>query len=156
LGNDDTLDYVDMEIVQALQQDGRQSFREVARQLGMTEATVRARVRRMQDADKICFRALVNPRAVSMNCIAYVGVTVKDDMLSDVTSALAVIDAFIYVAVSLGRFNVVCMAFCPSREDLSDILIQKVSSLPGVIRTETMEVLEVFRIDNHYRGQSDA
>lgn len=151
MSHDDTLDTLDMEIAQALEQDGRESFREVARQLGIAEGTVRARVRKMQDAGKLCFQALLNPRAVGLNCIAYVGIAVKDEMLTDVTGALASIDAFVYVTVNLGRFNVVCMAFCPSREELGEILTQKVMVLPGVIRTETMEVLQIFRMDNHFR-----
>jgi Lrp/AsnC family transcriptional regulator for asnA, asnC and gidA len=151
LSQDDVLDALDMQIAQALEQDGRESFREVARQLGIAEGTVRTRVRKMQDAGRLGFQALLNPRAVGLNCIAYVGIAVKDDMLSDVTDALASIDAFIYVTVNLGRFNVVCMAFCPSREELGEILTQKVMALPGVIRTETMEVLEIFRMDNHLK-----
>ena len=43
--SDDSLDHVDREILRQLQTDGRRPFREIARELGVSEATVRARVR---------------------------------------------------------------------------------------------------------------
>ena len=140
------LDELDMLIVKELQVDGRESFREIARRLGIAEGTVRARVRRMQDGGRLQIQTMVDPRAVGLNCYAYVGIKVKESKVSEVTSALATIEEFVYVTVTLGRFNVLCIAFAQSREALAEILTQKVMTFPGVTRVETMEILQMFKM----------
>jgi DNA-binding Lrp family transcriptional regulator len=145
--NDNTvLDELDALIVGELQLDGRESFREIARRLDIAEGTVRARVRRLQEGGRLQIQTMVDPRAVGLNCYAYVGIKVRESKVSEVTSALASIEEFIYVTVTLGRFNVVCIAFAESREALAELLNQKVMTFPGVTRIETMEVLNMFKM----------
>ena len=144
------LDALDWAIVKELQKDGRESFRAIARRLSVSEGAVRSRIRRLKESGQFRFQTLVSPRAAGLNCIAYVDLNVKEAALSDVTSALAAIDEFMYVAITLGRFNVNCLVFANSREDLAAILTEKVMNLPGVVRTETMEVLDIFKFEYTY------
>ena len=55
------LDALDSDIVRELQEDGRRPFREVARNLSVPEATVRTRVKRLQDQGILQILAFTNP-----------------------------------------------------------------------------------------------
>lgn len=54
----DSLDHLDRAILHQLEEDGRRAFREIARVVGTSEATVRARVKRMQDLEILRIVAL--------------------------------------------------------------------------------------------------
>jgi len=146
----ESLDEIDLAIFREFRHDGRESFREVARQLGVSEGTVRGRTRRLQDLGIFRFQSVMNPSAVGLNCIAYVGLTVRTTNISLVVENLLNIEEFAYVSVALGRFNVVCMVFAETREALGELLIHKVHTIAGVIRAETMEVLKIFKFEQGF------
>src|SRR3954447_25526083 len=55
------LDDLDRSIITELQNDGRRSFREIARSIGVSEATVRTRVRRLDEAGALRIVAFADP-----------------------------------------------------------------------------------------------
>ena len=62
------LDDVDLEILRELQQDARISFKAVAQKVGVSEATVFVRVRKLQERHIIkSFSAIVNPKSLGKN-----------------------------------------------------------------------------------------
>ena len=54
-------DDTDRAILRALQEDGRRSFRAIARGVGVSEGTVRTRVRRIEEAGALRILAFVDP-----------------------------------------------------------------------------------------------
>jgi Lrp/AsnC family transcriptional regulator, regulator for asnA, asnC and gidA len=56
-----TMDALDFGIVRELQDDGRRAFREIARNLSVPEATVRTRVKRLQDQGVLQILAFTDP-----------------------------------------------------------------------------------------------
>jgi Lrp/AsnC family transcriptional regulator for asnA, asnC and gidA len=55
------VDDLDRQIIEALQENGRESFRRVASRLGVSEATVRSRYARLKNAGVIQVVAVTNP-----------------------------------------------------------------------------------------------
>jgi Lrp/AsnC family transcriptional regulator for asnA, asnC and gidA len=58
------LDQIDQQIIAALAKDGRMSFREIARQLDVSEGTVRVRMGRLQDENLIRVTLVGSPLAL--------------------------------------------------------------------------------------------
>lgn len=135
------LDTLDVEIVRALQQDARSSNRSVALNLGVSEGTVRQRIRRMQDARLIRIRAVSDVGAFSLTASASVGVFVRDGRVDDVGRALAAIDGVAAVIRTVGEYDYLIVALAPTRAGLFDIVLGSVQSIPGVRATETFEVV---------------
>ena len=71
------LDSTDAAIVARLSQDARLSNREIAEELGVTEGTVRARVKRMEEEKQIRITAVTNIDRFRDAALAYIWVEVE-------------------------------------------------------------------------------
>ena len=72
-----TLDEVDRQILERLSGDARTSNRQIATELGVTEGTVRARIKRMEEQKQIRITAVTNIDRYQDAAIAYVWVEVE-------------------------------------------------------------------------------
>jgi Lrp/AsnC family transcriptional regulator for asnA, asnC and gidA len=68
------LDLIDRKIIESLQADGRTAFTALARETGVSEAAVRARVRRLMENGVIEVVAVTNPLMVGFDVMAMVGI----------------------------------------------------------------------------------
>src|SRR6266536_2253889 len=68
------IDALDQRIIEALQENGRESFRRIATQLGVSEATIRARYARLCADDILQVVAVTNPLGLGFEATAMVGV----------------------------------------------------------------------------------
>lgn len=62
------LDDVDEAILRELQVDGRRAYREIARTVGVSEGTVRTRVKRLREAGLLRILAFVDPSGSAAPC----------------------------------------------------------------------------------------
>ena len=136
-------DDLDRQIIVILQGDGRTSNREIARRLDVSEGTVRARIRRLHDERIIRITAVSDVGGIGS--FAWVGLQVAGGVARRVAAALGVMPEFGFVAVTLGRYDVVALAIVESRERLHALLLDQVVNVPGVRRTETAEGVDVVR-----------
>jgi len=67
------LDETDRTIVACLQYDGRMPFTKIATELGLSEGTVRRRVKRMMDAGMLQIVGIVEPQYLDWQSAAMVG-----------------------------------------------------------------------------------
>lgn len=76
------LDALDRKILAELQMDGRMSFAELGRRIGLSTPAAAERVRRLEDARVIeRYIAVVNPAKVGLPVRAFVKITVGGDRL---------------------------------------------------------------------------
>ena len=131
------LDELDQKIVDALAIDARTSNRKIAAELGVTEGTVRGRIKRMEDEGQIRITAETNIDHLRNPTLAYIWVEVDSAMeVKDVAQALADTPQIGFVAVTLGRFDILAITLVQNNGQLADFLNTKVSVIPGVRRTE--------------------
>ena len=131
------LDELDQKIVDALAIDARTSNRKIAAELGVTEGTVRGRIKRMEDEGQIRITAVTNIDHLRNPTLAYIWVEVDSAMeVNDVAQALADTPQIGFVAVTLGRFDILAITLVQNNGQLADFLNTKVSAIPGVRRTE--------------------
>jgi Lrp/AsnC family leucine-responsive transcriptional regulator len=83
------LDDVGWQIVEHLQRDGRMSFAELGRRVGLTLPAVAERVRKMQDAGVITgFRAEINPARIGLPIAAFIRISVVGDVFARIAKAV--------------------------------------------------------------------
>ncbi len=135
------LDHVDRGIIEALQRNGRESFRRIAATLDVSEATVRARYGRLCDQGILQVTGVTNPLGLGFESSAMVGIRTAGapELVAD---ELVRWDEADYVVVTAGRFDLLVEVVCPDRRGLLDVM-NRIRSLPGVVSTESFLYLEL-------------
>src|SRR5579862_9198643 len=136
------VDDLDRRIIEALQSNGRESFRGIAARVGVSEATVRARYGRLTDEGILQVVGVTNPLGLGFEQ-ALVGVKTSGSPQS-VADALASWPEVDYVVITAGQFDVVVEVVASDRRHLLD-LTNQIRSLPGVLSTETFVYLEMWK-----------
>ncbi|MDP6057232.1 MAG: Lrp/AsnC family transcriptional regulator [Pirellulaceae bacterium] len=131
------MDQLDVRIITHLQEDGTATNAGIARQVGVSEETVRRRLKRLM-ADKF-IKVVAVPDAVRMGYQSQViiGLQVDADKVDAVADELATMDEVTWVSVTTGSFDIFAWATLKSSEALSDFLRKRVGLIVGVRKMET-------------------
>jgi len=134
---------VDKGIIEALQKNGRESFRGIATHLGVSEATIRARYARLCDDDILQVTGVTNPLGLGFDAQAMVGIRTAGPP-EPCADEIAKWDEAGYVVVTAGQFDLLVELVCTDRRHLLD-LTNRIRSLDGVASTETFLYLELWK-----------
>ncbi len=137
------MDEMDRKIVGILQEDGRASNASIARRLGVSEGTIRRRLKQLIDEKAIQVTALPDPRKLGFNTEAIVGLQVDASKIENVASELAEAQEVLSVAVTTGAFDLFAWVALPSPEELQTFLLGKLGVIDGVRRSETFVTMSV-------------
>ncbi|MFT2751906.1 Lrp/AsnC family transcriptional regulator [Clavibacter sp. Sh2088] len=146
------VDAISRSIVEQLREDGRRSYAEIGKAVGLSEAAVRQRVQKLTDAGVIRIVALTDPQQLGLTRQAMIGVTVSGDVRV-VADALAAIPAVDYVVMTAGTFDLLAEVVCEDDEELVELLNARIRALEGVVSTETFVYLKVHTQDGHGRSR---
>ena len=131
------MDELDRKIIALLQLDGRASNAKIAREVGVSEGTVRRRLRRLIQDDVVNVIAVPNLEKLGYGTTALIGLQTGPGRSDSVAEEIAKMEEAHYVAVTTGTYDVFVWAGLESAEGLGDFLRTKVGKLEGVQRTET-------------------
>jgi Lrp/AsnC family transcriptional regulator, regulator for asnA, asnC and gidA len=138
----DTLDY---QIVRELQEDGRRAFREIARNVNVPEATVRTRVKRLQDLGILQILAFTNPSKLGQAKLALLFVEVDPQDHDRTVDNLGRWSEVSYLSTTLGGADLCVQVLCRDDEGLF-ALQQRIRALPGVREVRMMHEVKVHKI----------
>jgi Lrp/AsnC family transcriptional regulator for asnA, asnC and gidA len=137
------LDEIDKQIVEALQESGRASFRRVAADIGVSEATVRARYTRLAAANVVQVLAITNPLQLGFDAMAMVGVNAAGPP-EPVADEIAEWPEASYVVITAGRYDVLVELVCADRRQLLE-LTNRMRAVDGVASTESFLYLQLHK-----------
>lgn len=139
------LDETDRKILSTLQKDARISFKKIAEETGVSEATVFVRVKKMQERGIIkSFMAVVDPRTVGKSLTAIVLVKAQPKGLTGLLDALRKLDDIYEVYDVTGQYYSILKIRTSGTEQLSKI-IDEIGQIEGVAGTETVIVLRTVK-----------
>jgi Lrp/AsnC family transcriptional regulator for asnA, asnC and gidA len=138
------LDEVSKAIIEQLQADGRRSYAEIGKAVGLSEAAVRQRVQKLTESGVMQIVAVTDPMQLGFYRQAMIGVRVTGDT-RDVADRLASIPAVDYVVLTAGSFDILAEVVCENDDDLIALLNHEIRSLPGVLSTETFVYLKLHK-----------
>ena len=141
------IDDVAKAIIEQLQEDGRRSYAAVGKAVGLSEAAVRQRVARMQEAGVIQVVAVTDPLQLGFRRQAMVGVRADGDVVA-LADALAEMTEVDYVVITAGSFDVLVEAVCEDDDHLLELVGRRIRALPGVRSTETFVYMKLRK--QHY------
>jgi Lrp/AsnC family transcriptional regulator for asnA, asnC and gidA len=136
-------DATDRRIIALLQKDGRMSNMEIARRLGLGEATVRRRINRLLETGTLRIVAVPSPETVGLTLSAIIGVSCELGRLNEAARTIAGFTEARYLGYSTGPYDLVIEAFFYSHQHLLEFLTQRIAAIKGVTRTETAVILRV-------------
>jgi len=140
---DVVVDDLDNQIVEILKKDGRASNAHIARVLGVSEGTVRRRLRMLIEGGVIHVNVSLDPVKMGLTTEAIIGLEVDPDKMDPVCASLADFDEIGYVTLTTGAMDVFAWGRFSSTESLGLFLRSKVGKIPGVRRTETYMCISV-------------
>ena len=130
------LDDVSKTIIELLQEDGRRSYSDIGREVGLSEAAVRQRVQRLTESGVMQIVAVTDPMQLGFNRQAMIGVRVTGDTRA-VAEAIAEIEAIDYVVITVGSFDILAEVVCEDDDDLLALINDRIRPIDGVLSTET-------------------
>lgn len=139
------LDELDVKIVQFLQQDGRMAYTDIAKQLGVAEATIRYRVQRLIESNAIKIQANLNLEKLEHRNIAIIGLLLSNlGEVDQVANNFCSLDEVSYVVFVTGRYNLALEVVYDNYEDLQKFFA-KVQKIPGLLASEVQTVIKLYK-----------
>lgn len=126
------MDELDRRIIELLQSDGRASNADIARMLGVAEATVARRLTRLVREDKMRVVAVRNLEKLGFTTTALIGLQTEPGKAEEVAVALSQLDKVHFVTVTTGSYDVFAWVALESTEALHDFANRQVGGMVGV------------------------
>jgi Lrp/AsnC family transcriptional regulator for asnA, asnC and gidA len=152
-GPDQPLEPFDRAIFEELQRDGRVPFTALGEKLGISEAQVRRRVKKLTDADVLSIVPIANPRFLGIDQLALLGLVVRGPDLAEISGQLLTMPQVNFVVLTSGEFNLLAEVGCASSDELYRLLVG-LRRMRGIESTETFVYLNV--LQQKYQWALDA
>lgn len=123
----------DERIISLLSRDGRMSNREIARRLGISEGSVRLRLRKMDEAKVMRLGVVCDAASLGMQSVAMVRVATTPGRSDAVLATLADIDAIAFLGATTGEYNVTAAVQVTDPIRLAELCDDEVTSVRGVL-----------------------
>ncbi len=143
-------DETDERIIATMRKDGRISNRDLAQLVGVNEATVRTRLRRLEEANAVRVVAMCDLFALGYQHLCAVGVQVKGRSAAEVGAELAKIPEVMTVNVTIGAHDLEIQLVAREIGDVSDFINNVMANVRGVARLTPALALKVFKYESQW------
>jgi Lrp/AsnC family transcriptional regulator for asnA, asnC and gidA len=135
------LDSKDLQIIAALQINGRANYADLATDIDLSPAAIRLRVNRLIESGVVEIVAITDPLRIGFTVVALIGLTVDGDIeaLSDEIGAR---DYAVYVVLTAGRFDMLVEVLCGDNDHLLEVM-SDLRALEGVSSVEAHTYLRL-------------
>jgi Lrp/AsnC family transcriptional regulator, regulator for asnA, asnC and gidA len=116
------MDELDRKIMALLQMDGRASNAKIAREVGVTEGTVRRRLGKLLEDDFIEIMAVPNLEKLGYTTTALIGLQTMPAKQEAVADAVDRLEEVHYVAITTGAYDIILWVGVESSEKLGQFL----------------------------------
>jgi DNA-binding Lrp family transcriptional regulator len=139
------LDEIDKGVIRLLRSDGRMPYRAIARELSITEATVRARVRRLEESNTMRVVAVTDIEAAGYGMLLAVGVQVEGRSAEEVADDLAAVPEVFSVNIAIGAQDIEILVVAEDPPALNKLLADTLARVAGVKRLTPALAVDVLK-----------
>ncbi len=130
------VDEINREILGRLRNNARTPFLEIAKDLRISESTVRTRVGDMEKAGIIKkYSAIIDPSKIGYGSVAIVGIDVKAEKFLNVAKKLTEFDNVKFVSTSSGDHMIMAEIWMERSSELREFITNTIEKMDGVTRT---------------------
>ena len=141
--NEDLLDEINLKIIDILSRDSSTRFVEIARKIGISDATVHMRVRRLI-ATRIIrkFTISVNNCRIGYHHLAFMGINIEPGFAEEVVLGLSNVETVLEIHEMHGRFDLILKICAKDLDEMRDVVVNKIRTLPHILEIELMTILK--------------
>lgn len=147
------LDGLDRRILKLLRPNARRSFASIARDIGVSEPTVRNRVDRLVKKGAVLPWTGVNPAVIGLPVDAMVGIRVNRGYGKGVGERLAAMRHVSYLGYTTGSFDILIEVHLPDNEALYRFLNEDLDEIEGIAYTDTWHILRTDTTNFEWAGE---
>jgi Lrp/AsnC family transcriptional regulator, regulator for asnA, asnC and gidA len=154
--SDVLLDDINLKIIDVLSKDSSMPFIEIAKQIGISDATVHLRVRKLKDQGVINkFTLSIDNDLLGYDHLSFIGINVRPGIADQITKELSNIEEVLEVHEMHGKFDLFVKVRAKDLSHTRDIIENKIRILPNIVDTQLMTVLktkkeeQIASLDNH-------
>jgi Lrp/AsnC family transcriptional regulator for asnA, asnC and gidA len=139
------IDRLDLQILRSLSRDGRKPFREIARELDVSDATIRKRVRRMQKDEIIRqFNVLINYEKMGKFMKAFIGLNVNPLQITNIVKELENYPDIQVMYRTTGGWDIFVEVIFQDMQELNWFIENKLN-IVGIISSEVNVVIGPYK-----------
>ncbi len=139
------LDDLDRKLIALLTEDASHTNVALARDLGVSDVTVRNRIQRLLDDGIIEIVAIVDPWKIGHRIQIISGIEVELGHIHPTAEALAALEQTTYVAYTTGEYDLIVVSVLGSKAELFHYLSDVIPTIPGVRRIRTSQILKAVK-----------
>lgn len=143
-------DELDLQIISLLRVDGRRSNREVARRLGVPEATVRYRVRRLTDSGILKIAAAVDPEHLGYALTAVISIEVEPRRFVEASDTIAAMEQVMWLGITTGASDIILTASFKHQDEMFSFVADELAHIEGIKRVQTSVCMRVVKKSNQW------
>ncbi|OZD59789.1 hypothetical protein CH263_22585 [Rhodococcus sp. 06-1059B-a] len=144
------LDDTDYMVLEAIAADGRRSNRDIARELGVSDSTVRLRIKRMEAANLLRISGQTDPYLTGMvDSWALVSVEAAGNV-KQLAKELASLQEVGIVAEVAGGHQLLLLVITKNRAAMIEFVTYYLRTAPAVWSTKTWELIHTEKLDYHW------
>ena len=141
-----TLQAADWPLVEALAQDGRATYRQLAVRTHWHESTVRRRVEELIASGVLSFDVDLDTEAIGFRTRAMLWMSVAPAKLGQVGQALADLPEVPFVAATTGSTNLVAAVLCQDDRSLYEFITGELATFDGLTHIETAPMVRAVKL----------
>jgi Lrp/AsnC family transcriptional regulator, regulator for asnA, asnC and gidA len=143
LSGSDIIDETSLQIIKILSKDSSVSFVDIAKILGVSDATVHMRVKRLIASGVIKkFTISIDNRLLGYDHLAFMGINIRQGSADEVTSELTKLGEILEIHELHGRFDLLLKIRARNLDEMRSIVVNKIRKMTQVVEVELMTVLK--------------
>jgi len=150
VGPGNQVDELDLQIIAALQVNGRRPVAEIARELDVPKSTVQRRLDSLMRERVIMVAAYADSAKLGLGIHAHLNLRVDLAQYQAVIDAVAGLTEVRWLAVTTGPTDVVAEAYFASPDHLYEFIREKLAPIKGIAGIETAIILSVPKLTFHW------
>lgn len=147
------MDNLDLLILNALQEDGRTPFTQIAKKVGVAESTIRSRYASLVERGVVQTIAVIDPFSMGYNAPALIGISIEPGEIDSVAHTLEKLPEVTYLVLTLGGYDLVVEVFCRDREHLTHLITNQIQPIPGIRATDTLVIGKIFKLSFFWKPE---
>ncbi|MUT66590.1 Lrp/AsnC family transcriptional regulator [Paenibacillus sp. NEAU-GSW1] len=140
------IDEIDRKIILALHANGRISYTELAKDIGLSRVAVQARINALMEEGVIeRFTAVINPEKIGITVSAFFNVEVEPKFLHEVADQLSTEPAVTSLYHMTGPSKLHMHGLFTSNQEMEVFMREKLYTLPGIMSVDCQVLINRYK-----------
>jgi len=140
------IDELDVKILKKLLNNSKYKYTQLARELGVSEATIRARIKSLVERGYIeGFTIVVDPSKLGYGVMARIGIDADVNNIQSLVKDLKDLDEVYLVALSTGTHDVLVDVIVKDLDELKYFLTMKLGKVKGIKNYDVSIIMDIYK-----------